>query len=725
METSALVPAQYKPPLAIMADAPRDEISLAEVSAVIRKRRWLVATCLGLALALAAAYCILAPRRYEASVRVVVNPDSGNPLGLDVGAAMNPFLDPTLMQETQVHIMQSDTVAWDVIRKLRLDKAKEFASKKHPEQADSVDNIGPDRRFELLNLFRHRLNVTSVPKTALVELRFRSKDPKLAVQIANATADAYLERNFRTHYNANMQVSEWLTKQLDDLKKKVASSEQQVADFQKQNGIIGTDETHNIVLSQLDEMNKQLAGAQAERIVREARYRQALSDDPEVMAQIAPSAKLQLLQGQQVDLKNQYAQLTASYGTSYPRVGQVRAQLTEVESSLQKELANTRQGLQAQYEAASKGEKLASGEVEEIKQQAYKLNDAGVEFMILNREATASRDLYEDLMKKLNEAGIIAGLKSTNVNIVDPAEIPVIPAEPLVGLTMLIACLLGTTAGVGLAFLLETLDTTISSPEQAELLAGMPMLSVVPHIALHGRNGTRPLIKSEMHKPLSLVRPQSAFAESFRALRTTLLLSAPGSAPKVLVITSAVPGEGKTTTAINLAVALAQSKRRVLLVEADMRKAGILELLSLGKKYGLSECLTGAADYADAVASIPELPNLQVLAAGQRPPSPAELLGSDQMRAVIAKWRTEYDHIVLDTPPVMGLTDAVVLASMSDAVVLVVRCARTRRQTLCRARDLLTRVNAHTVGIVVNDLKLNSSEHYDYYGYYADKALSN
>ena len=204
-------------------------------------------------------------------------------------------------------------------------------------------------------------------------------------------------------------------------------------------------------------------------------------------------------------------------------------------------------------------------------------------------------------MKKLNEAGIIAGLKSTNVNVVDPAEVPVIPAEPLVGLTMLIACLLGATAGVGLAFLLERLDTTISSPEQAEILARMPMLSVVPHIALHGRNGTRPLIKSEMHKPLSLVRPQSAFAESFRALRTTLLLSAPGSAPKVLVITSAVPGEGKTTTAINLAVALAQSKRRVLLVEADMRKPGLLELLSLGKKYGLSECLTGAADYGTVV----------------------------------------------------------------------------------------------------------------------------
>ena len=541
----------------------------------------------------------------------------------------------------------------------------------------------------------------------------------------NATAEAYLERNFRTHYNANMQVSEWLTKQLDDLKKKVESSQQRVVDFQKENGIIGTDETHNIVLSQLDEMNKQFAGAQAERIVREARYRQALSDDPEVIAQIAPSATLQLLRGQQAELKSQYAQLNATYGQNYPRVEQVRAQLAQVEVSLQKEMVNTRRGLQAEYEAASKSEKLASGEVETIKQQAYKLNDAGVEFMVLNREGTANRDLYQDLMKKLSEAGIIAGLKSTNVNVVDPAEIPVIPAEPLVRLNILIAFLLGATGGVGLAFLLESLDTTISSPEQAELLACMPMLSIVPHISLKGRNGTRPLDKSELHKPLSLVRPQSPFAESFRALRTTLMLSAPGTAPKVLVITSSIPGEGKTTTAINLAVALAQSKKKVLLVEADMRSEGIHEVLALGNLDGLSECLTGTADFATAVATIPGLTTLHVLAPGKRPPSPAELLGSDQMRALIGQWRTEYDHVVLDTPPVMGLTDAIVLASMSDAVLLVVRCAHTGRQTLCRARDLLARVNAHTVGIVVNDLKLNPSEHYAYYGHYGDRSSQN
>jgi Flp pilus assembly CpaE family ATPase len=214
---------------------------------------------------------------------------------------------------------------------------------------------------------------------------------------------------------------------------------------------------------------------------------------------------------------------------------------------------------------------MASDEVEKSKQDAYKMNEAGIQYIILKRDLEASRDLYEDLLKKLKEAGIVAGLKSTNVNVVDPAAIPVVPSEPRGLLSLMVAFLLGSTGGVGLALLLENLDTTISSPEQAETLANLPVLGVVPHIRLTGNNGTRPLEAAERNKPLSLVRPQSPFAEAFRALRTTLLLSAAGKPPQLLVVTSAVPSEGKTTTAINLAVTLAQYGRRVLLVDADMR----------------------------------------------------------------------------------------------------------------------------------------------------------
>ncbi len=719
MENS-LSPIRNSPPLSMAGGPPRGDISLAEMWAVIRKHKWLIAGCIGFALALAAVYCLKSPRRYEATARVVINPDSAVPLGI-TGDEMNRAADPALMQETQVRIMQSDTVAWDVIRQLRLDENPDFLAVKSAEKTQPPE-ASPARRFALMTEFHHRLNVASVPKTALVELRFRSRNPKLAADIVTATANAYLERNFRTHFNANMQVSEWLSKQLDDLKKKVESSQQEFVDFQRKNGIIGTDETHNIVISQLDELNKRLATAQADRILREAQYREALGVNPEVIAEIAPTATLQALRTQLADLNNQYAELSAKYGEAYPRVEQLRTRLEQVESSLQREELNVRQRLEAEYQAAARAEKMASDEVEKTKQQAYKMNEAGIEYLILKREGDASRDLYEDLMKKLNEAGITAGLKSTNVAVVDPAEIPVLPAEPLVLLSLLVAFGVGSSGGVGLAFLLENLDDTISSPAQAEWLAGLPVLCVVPHVKLRLKTRSGTLLQNpERIKPLSLLRPQSTFAEAFRALRTTLLLGAPGAAPRVLVITSAIPGEGKTITAINIATTLAQSQRRVLLVDADMQSiCGMQARLDIVGSEGLSQCLSGKADFAAALVSIPELPTLHILLAGEAPALPTELLWSDRMRDLMRQWRTDYDHVVLDTPSVLGRTDAAILATMSDAVLMVVRCAQTGRQTLCRASDLLARVHARTLGIVVNDLNLNSSEHYGYYGYYGD-----
>jgi capsular exopolysaccharide synthesis family protein len=725
-----LSPARRSQALAREVGPQRNDISLTEICAVIRKRKLAVLGCLGFTLALASLYCIMAPRKYEATARVVINPDNSNPLGIAMGD-MNPFTDASLMQETQVRVMQSDAVAWDVIQQLKLDQNQEFAPTKKGERREPIEAITPLHRYRLLANFHGRLNVASVPKTALVELRFRSKDPKLAADIVNAVANVYMERNFRTRYNATMQASDWLAKQLDDLKAKAESSQQQFAEFQKKSGIIGMDDSsgpngssgggaHSIIISQLEEQNRQLVSAQSERIVREARYREALSGDPKVIADTAPTATLQALQAEDADLKNQYAQLSAQYGNAYPRVVQLRTQLAQVDSALQAEAKNVRRRLESEYQASSKAEKMASDEVEKSKQDAYKMNEAGIQYIILKRDLEASRDLYEDLLKKLKEAGIVAGLKSTNVNVVDPAAIPVVPSEPRGLLSLMVAFLLGSTGGVGLALLLENLDTTISSPEQAETLANLPVLGVVPHIRLTGNNGTRPLEANEHNKPLSLVRPQSPFAEAFRALRTTLLLSAAGKPPQVLVVTSAVPSEGKTTTAINLAVTLAQYGRRVLLVDADMRRGCVQERMALVQADGLSRWLAGATDKQLAIASITGLPNLHVLSAGQRPPSPAELLGSDQMRDLVQQWRGEYDHIVLDTPPVLALTDAAILASMADGILLVARIGKTHRQALCRTRDLLGRVNARTLGVVLNDFDLNSSAYFSHYGYRGD-----
>ena len=351
--------------------------------------------------------------------------------------------------------------------------------------------------------------------------------------------------------------------------------------------------------------------------------------DSGVIMEMTPSATFQILRTQQAELNSELAQLTPKYGDSYPKVVQLRTQLEQVEGALRAEERSVRQRLEGDYRAALRAEQMAKVEVDRQKQEAYKLNEVGIQFLILKGELEGSRDLYEDLQKKLKEAGIVAGLKSTTVNVVDAAEVPVRPAEPRIPLTMTLATLLGLICGLGVAFGRESLDTTISDPQMLETLVDLPLLSVVPHMRLARHKGKRTL--GEECGARQLPEAQSAFTESFRILRSTLMLSTVGKPPKVLVVTSALPSEGKSLTATNIAFALAQNGRQVLLLDGDMRRSPLDERLGLRVKSGLSNCLASGMEPDEAIVAFPEMPNLHILTAGERPPTPPELLDSERM----------------------------------------------------------------------------------------------
>jgi polysaccharide biosynthesis transport protein len=717
--TNSGLVANRVPMLTVPTPDLQDVITLHEIWRVLRKRRLLVLGCLVGMVLLAAGVSMLLPRRYEAVARVVVNPQDSNALGLSpMDALSGNGLSNDIVQQTQVRVLQSNPVAWDVIKQLRLDQRRDFAGKLVSAPGEAAEQIPAPRRVLLLSAFGAGLRVQAVPKTELIEVRFRALDPKLAASVANAVTSAYIERTFRTRYEATVQASDWLSKQLDDLKKNVESSQQRFTEYQKKSGIIGTDETHNIFIVQLEELNKQMAGAKGERILREARYRVAVSGNPELIADVAPTSTLAILRAQQADLKNQYAQLSAKYGSAYPRVEQVSTQLNQVEGSITTQVTEIRDKFQNEYRAALETELGLNTELEKQKQQAYKMNDAGIEFAILKRDFESSRDLYEDLMKKLKESGIVAGLHSTNVDVIDPAEVPTKPAEPRVMLNIAVGLMLGMFGGIGLAFLLENLDTTIRAPEYGEILVNLPVLGVVPHLNLNGTKGHKPLSKAEQELPFLMSRPNSQFAEAFRALRTTLLLSSPGSPPKVIIVSSAAPGEGKTTVSVNCALAFAQKGAKVLLVDADLRRSGAQGRLRMQGELGLSSCLSGGRESAEFIKDLPGGMGLAVLPAGQKPPNPVELLDSDRMRTLLEQWREEYEHIIIDTPPLVGLSDALALSPFADAVLLVARSGRTSQQSLRRARDILNRVHARTVGVLINDLDIDSGDYYNYYGYY-------
>ena len=494
-------------------------------------------------------------------------------------------------------------------------------------------------------------------------------------------------------------------------------------------------------------MNKALTAAESERMDKESVYRLVQAGDTESIASAASVLDdagastqsagnlLDSLRSKEADLKIQAAELSTQFGPAYPKLAQINNQLKEIDAQLVAETKKVSGKIKGLYMAALQRENMLHDALEKQKQEANKLNESAIEYSLLKRDLDTNRQLYEGLLEKLKQAGVSAGLRSNNFRIVDSARVPNYPIEPNIPRNLSFAFMLGLTSGVGLAFLLEGLDNTVRTTEQAQMISGLPPLGMIPlgsRTAREGANSKRLVIASSSKEAVELitqVRPQSQMAESYRALRTSLLLSNLGAPPKVIMVTSALPQEGKTTTSINCAVVLAQKGIRVLLIDADLRRPSIHKTLGMGPRSGLSNVLTGSSTLENAITRSPILPNLDVLPAGTPPPNPAELLASVNMRDMLQELRGHYDHIVVDTPPTLSVTDAVVLSPRADAIVLVIRSGQTTKQALRRSRDILTQVNAKVSGVLLNAVDLSSPDYYYYYeyqgkyaGYYRDQA---
>jgi capsular exopolysaccharide synthesis family protein len=396
----------------------------------------------------------------------------------------------------------------------------------------------------------------------------------------------------------------------------------------------------------------------------------------------------------------------------------VKAQLDKAQDATQLELNRTRDKIKNEYEAALKSESLLRNEFENQKSEAYNRNQAAIQVALLKRDVDASRELYEQLVKKLKEAGIVAGLKATNVMVIDPAGIPVSPAEPRPILNLGLGMLAGSLIGLALCFVQENMDTTIATPNDVADVGSLPALGIVPRLTDGQVNGDRsimPGLAKKALRPVALERPESMVADAYRSLRTAVLLSKPEDPPKVLLVTSPLPREGKSTTCVNSAVVFAQKSQRVLLVDGDLRRADVHRLLNLTPNGGLSAALAGESPNRFYLRH-PELPSLTVLPAGKRPPKVPDLLDSARMRELVSFWRQEFDQVIIDAPPVIGMSDAVILATMADMVVLVLRAQQSHRQDLLRAQEILASVDANVAGAIINDFDLKAHAYYGYYG---------
>jgi succinoglycan biosynthesis transport protein ExoP len=714
------------------------ESALGEYVRVLMKRKWTVLACLFTVFSVVAIASLKMTPVYEASGSIAINkPDSGL-VNFNNSPTFNlDYFDPTEL-DTEVKILQSDLLALQVVKELALDRRPDFGGKT-PTLPSSLD-LAPDplqadsaRTSSLLANFRGNLKVTLFPNTHIVEVHYRSPDKDLAATVVNTLMSTYTENNFKSRFDSTMQASDWLSKQLVDLQMKVETSQEKLVRYQREHEILGIDEKQNITTQKLDELNKALTAAESERMDKESVYRLVQSGDVDTIASAATvldaagtsqsaNGLLEGLRAKEADVKIQAAELSTQFGPSYPKVAQLNNQMKEIDAQILLETRKVAGKIRGQYMAALQRETMLHDALERQKQEANKLNESAIQYSILKRDLESYRQLYEGLMEKMKQAGVSAGLKSNNFRIVDVARVPTAPIEPNIPRNLLFAFMLGLTSGVGLAFLLEGLDNTVRTTEQAQMISGLPPLGMIPMGSRSAREGadSKRLVIATSKEAVELVtqvRPQSQMAESYRALRTSLLLSNLGAPPKVIMITSALPQEGKTTTSINCAVVLAQKGIRVLLIDADLRRPSIHKTLGMGPRSGLSNVLTGSATLQQTITRSPVLPNLFILPAGTPPPNPAELLASANMRDVLEELRAQYDHIVVDTPPTLSVTDAVVLSPRADAIVLVIRSGQTTKHALRRSRDVLLQVNAKVSGVLLNAVDLTSPDYYYYYEY--------
>ena len=714
-----------QPPLVGVPEANQNKFSttvtdttLSEALIVLRKRRWvlIIAVLIGLAYGIFKAES--QPRLYDSYGRIEVRSGSSNQYR--VSAVGDYSGDSSSRLLTELEILKSDSLMLTVCREMDLSNNADFLEVKGPVPHTSLDD--GETRQDTVHRLQSNLHVALVPKTDIIRISYSSLNPKMSADIVNRVISDYMQRSYQTRFESSRRVSDFLAGTLEGLKQEVETSQEQLMDMQRRLGILGFDPNRNQINNSLDDLSRAVGAAKLTRIIAEARYRVLNGMDPntiegtiELTPGTAPGV-LNQLRGQVAATRANYAQMESSLGPNHPQAKALKAQIDELVKEIDAEQNRLLIQAKQNYVVARANEDQTTAALEAQKAEAYKLRDQLVEYTLRQREFEANRNLYDSLQQRLRTASVQSGLESLEIDIVDkalPPANPVLRPQSTMIMTALAFSLLG---GIVIAFLMESLDTGLRSIAEIESITELPSLAIIPRARRSSADQAGTLTTAQRNIGV-LTQPKSQFAESFRSLRTSLLLSTAGHPPKFIVLTSATPSEGKTTAATNLAAILAQRDTRVLLIDGDLRRPNIHHRFGLNGKVGLTTVLTGATKLEETVQGVPEIPNLDILPSGPVPPFPTEMLSSGAMDAILRRCGELYDYVVIDSPPILSVTDGVILARQADAVVLVVRHGKSSKHVVRRARDILLRSGSGITGIVLNAVDLNSPEYYGYYGY--------
>ena len=590
------------------------------------------------------------------------------------------------------------------------------------------------REFELgvhpamIDLYLEVLTVSTVPASQLVAVKFSSSDPSLSKTVVNSHAATFISRNLATRFELTDETRQFLENKLVELKVNVENSEKALNQFQKDHEIVSLDKGNSLLLDQLKRLNTDLTDTRSKRIELESLHRLVQKGDSRLLSQIIDNPTIQNLRKQITGLETQLAHVATKFKPTYRGFIALQQEINEAKSRLDEEVNRIVHTIEKDYGAATAKERALAAEAEKARQVALNLQEKAVEYAVLEREVVSNRALYEAVFKKTKEAALTGEEPMPNLRVVDRAEIPVLPDAGKGTRTLLLSIGIGLFGGIGLAFLLNLLDSTLRTPEDVVRFLRLPTLGVVPDYRqlmnkrAHGLGYTEKI--SPPQDPLDRQRgenneivvshhPLSLMGEVYRSIRTAILFSRADKPPKTILITSSQPDEGKTVTAINLSIMLAQSGGPVLLIDADLRGGQCHKLLGLGNGNGLTNILTGNGD-ATSLIKKTSVNNLSLLCRGTLPPNPADLLGSEKMRQTLDALAADFRFLVIDSAPLLPVSDAVLLSAQVDGVILVARGEEVSRHLVLKARERLDYVNAKILGVVLNGIDIWSAEYREY-----------
>jgi succinoglycan biosynthesis transport protein ExoP len=720
-------------------DIEEDSVHLLDYWHVLMARRWTILAVFATITTITAIATFKQTPIFRASTTIQIDRENSNILSFKDVYQIESATDDTL--QTQYKVLESRSLARGVIDDLHLDREVAFKPTEGaislrsyvqplldlvspPAPASSEE---PDQLRPLVDAYQGSLSVAPVRQARLVVVSFESKDPKLATRVVNAHAHHYIEQNFQFKIDATHEAERFLQDEVNKLKAKVEAADDQVQAYLREKQIFITEQGQNTATDHLTRLQEEYNKKQELLVQKKAAYDQIEDGRGDALPQLLSNTLIAELSSKLADQEKEDARLKITFGPEWSERKKIASQMDALQKKIREEKDKIIDAAKAEYISADRQERTYYTALEEQRKKVEILNQDFIKYNIYKREADSVKQIYDSLLQSQKQASVSASLKATNIRIVDPAEIPDRPVRPRKALNLSLGALLGMVFGVGLAFFQEYLDNSLKSPDDVRRHLNLATLGTIPNIQSlkekqaygygHGyglKKATKEVNELAEKIPLELIShgsPSSLMAEAYRSMRTSLLLSSPDHAPQVVLVTSAVPSEGKTVTAINTAISLTQTGKRVALIDADMRKPRVHSVFALGNVPGLSSFLTGSAVLKDVLHET-TVPNLFVLPCGIIPPNPGELILSSRFTQLLQVLRQYFDNVVIDSPPVANVSDARILASSADAAILVVKAFSTSRHLAQKAADLLAQSRIRNIGVILNDLDVHARTNY-------------